>query len=41
MAKDPKPTTGPHSWGNPPKPKPKGVIQKIIAKIAKVNGSNI
>lgn len=32
----PPPTNGPYHWGNPPQPKPKGIIAKIIAKIENV-----
>ena len=34
------PTNGPYSWGNGPQPKPKGIIAKLMDKIAKASGSN-
>lgn len=43
MANKPKDPTphGPYTWGNGPKPKPKGPIGKLINWISKKNGSNV
>lgn len=42
MGTDSKPSPhGPYTWGSGPQPKPKGIIAKLIDKLAKASGSNI